>query len=501
MVDRVGVILVHGIGEQKRFSHLDSEIRSIIHGLQERPAARVTVEILSGPAATYNAEQDTWAAGSDPSARITVLEGGSETEINLHEVWWADVNEPYSLAKQVRFWLWGLSVWSFPGSEDRPDLAAFKNAMLIPVAPGRNLLKKLFVRFQLFVAGLFFLVAAFSLGAAVFLAKRLFGLEAPDFVRVFVNYISSVKLYNQSTRQGAGFLPNPHSFLDTLDDPPRVSIRRRMIRTIVAVAFRPADKAYDRWYILAHSLGSLVAFNGIMENGQAFANYLARETWDNLKAQDWAGSPRPNQTPPDWVNVPPGPMSPNRPVWLGDNELVYRNMIFEKFRGLLTYGSPLGKFAELWPARVPVNKVEPVFQPGTEWVNMFDGRDPVGGPLKAFDSEELAKKGITPAHCPPLRNLPYIASPVLLLSHLRYLTPRDEQTPQGSDVVADWLVTGRPFSPPGVGQGRWCGMPTYWRRVYFSWVWWIGAFLILAILGTITGKALCKLIAQWLGGA
>jgi hypothetical protein len=505
MAGRIGIILVHGIGEQKRFAHLDTEIRGIIDGLRRRPSARITVEILGGTAAAYNAEHDTWASGGDPSARITVVEepGGRTkinvhevTEINVHEVWWADVNEPYSLAKQVRFWLWGLSVWNFPRSDARPDLPGFANAMLPPSGPDRSCFLDIWVRFQLFLAGLFFLVAAFSLGAAVFLAKRLFGLEAPDFVRVFVNYISGVKLYNQSTRQGSGFLPNPHGFLDTLNDPPRVSIRRRMMQAIVAVAFRPGKEPYDRWYMLAHSLGSLVAFNGIMENGQAFANYLPRETWENLKTHDWAGGPRPSppQDPPDWVKVPTGPMSPSRPVWLSDEELVYRDKLFANFHGLLTYGSALGKFAELWPVRVPVNKIEPIFRPGTEWINVFDGRDPVGGPLRAFDPALLARQGISPRHCPPLRGFGYRASPVLLLSHIRYLTTRDEPEPQLSDVVAEWLITGAPFSPPAAGTGRWYDMRTYWWRVAGSWLWWIVAFVFLAILGTITAKALLQLL-------
>jgi hypothetical protein len=168
-------------------------------------------------------------------------------------------------------------------------------------------------------------------------------------------------------------------------------------------------------------------------------------------------------------------------------------MIFEKFRGLLTYGSPLGKFVELWRARVPVNKIEPIFQKGTEWINIFDGRDPVGGPMKPFDPDILSAEGITPAHCPPLQNYPYIASRVLLLSHIRYLTPRNEDKPQASDVVAGWLVSGGTFSPPPEGQGRWCSMKTYWRRVKVSWIWWFVAFLVLAILGTITSNALLDL--------
>jgi hypothetical protein len=502
LAGRIGLILVHGIGEQKRFTHLDAEIRSVIAALQRRPSARITTEILSGSGSTYSAEQDTWAAGENPSARITVIEPDGITEINVHEVWWADVNEPYSLAKQVRFWLWGLSVWNFPSSKNRQDLAGFQQAMLVPETPGRTVLRGVLTRVQLFLAGMFFLVAAFSLGAVVFFAKRLLGLEPPDIVRVFVNYISGVKLYNQSTRQGAGFFPNRRDFLDTINDPPRVSIRRRIMQAIVAVAFRPNDRPYDRWYILGHSLGSIVSFNGIMENGQAFANYLARETWESLKLNGLAGT---FQGVPGWARIPPGKMSPSRPVWVGDNELVYRERLFQNFRGLLTYGSPLGKFAELWPARVPVNKVEPIFQGNAEWINVFDGRDPVGGPLKAFEPANLALGGVTGRHCPPLRSFAYIASPVLLLAHIRYLTTREEAKPQLSDVVAEWLVTGNAFSPPPPGAGRWCTMNTYWQRIVVSWVWWIIASLVLAILGTITGKALLELFwkvgdsgVQWL---
>ena len=474
-VERVGLILVHGIGEQKRFAHLDSEIRNITGGLKRRPGVDLTVEILEGNAAAYQAEQDTWASGPIPSVRLSVEQNGCRLEINVHEVWWADVNEPYSLAKQIRFWLWGLSMWAFPKSLNRPDLPSFNNAMVTPSTPGNTLLKRVFTRLQLYLAGLFFLIAAFSLGAAIFLAKRLFDFEAPNFVRVFVNYISGVKLYNQRTRQGGGFLPNSQDFLDTLDDPPRVSIRRRMIQSIADVALND----YDRWYILAHSLGSVVAFNGIMEDGQAFANYLTREKWAELAQAEMAGPQRAD----DYVRNPPGQMSPSRPIWLEDTDLVYRDKIFAKFRGLLTYGSPLGKFVQLWPARVPVNKREFIFQPETEWINVFDGRDPVGGPMKAFNPDRRRQKGHHHhEHCPSKQNFPYVASSVLLLSHIRYLSVRDSEIDeQLSDVVARWLISGNSFSPPE-NRGRRHEMPTYWRRVYVSWVWWIVAFLVLAIL-------------------
>src|SRR4051794_10355400 len=103
---RVGVIFVHGIGEQRRFEHLESHIRGLIEAIKARPGAKVHVDILGGPGATYHAEQATWHGGPEGVVRITVREPDRpETQLHLHEVWWADVNEPYSLTKQIRFWL------------------------------------------------------------------------------------------------------------------------------------------------------------------------------------------------------------------------------------------------------------------------------------------------------------------------------------------------------------------------------------------------------------
>ena len=61
-----------------------------------------------------------------------------------------------------------------------------------------------------------------------------------------------------------------------------------------------------------------------------------------------------------------------------------RAKVFSCLRGLLTYGSPLDKFAAIWPARVPNNRGEPVFSKDTEWINIYDSTDPVAGNLDAF---------------------------------------------------------------------------------------------------------------------
>lgn len=267
-LERIGVVLVHGIGEQKRFEHLDAELRPLIEALKRRPTA-VTVEILGGDASTLHADRDTWRAQRGASVRaIAREEAQPDRHLYFHEVWWADVNEPYSLRKQIVFWLWGLSVWLYPNMPRQlPGWAVMQD----PHFPGRwSTFRGVGVRLGLFFVGTIFLVTAASIGSLVVVLKRLLNIEAPNIVRIFVNYVGAIKLYNQPSAVDGGFL-------DAFYEPPRVSVRRRMVRTMADVA----AQSYDRWYVLGHSQGSVVAYNGLMENAQALANYLTKTAGKN----------------------------------------------------------------------------------------------------------------------------------------------------------------------------------------------------------------------------
>src|SRR6185503_10480907 len=101
-------------------------------------------------------------------------------------------------------------------------------------------------------------------------------------------------------------------------------------------------------------LGSVVAFNGVMGNNLALPNYLDRKRWDELKASGFAGKARKGERVTE-------KMLPARPLWLADDDVVYHDKLFSKFAGLLTYGSPLDKFAMLWSAQVPINFGEPIY--------------------------------------------------------------------------------------------------------------------------------------------
>jgi hypothetical protein len=78
----------------------------------------------------------------------------------------------------------------------------------------------------------------------------------------------------------------------------------------------------------------------------------------------------------------PVPQKPRRPYWLGKRDAVDRSVLFAGLKGLLTMGSPLNKFAAMWPAIVPVNR-EALANP-VPWINVADRQDIVAGNRISF---------------------------------------------------------------------------------------------------------------------
>jgi hypothetical protein len=475
--ERVGIILVHGIGEQRRFEHLAGQSRDIIKALREQrflgmQVDAVSVDISPHGAAAFQAAQDTWNTGPDASVTIMVdhhVNGRqARTRLLLHEVWWADVNEPYSIAKQFRFWLWGLAVWAHPAKMASALGSASRVAP--PVVPDRSQARD---RLRLWMIGCFFVLLGYSIGAFSFLFTRLFATQPPEILRTMANYISAVKLYNQERRFGPGLWWAREEFLDSVNEPPRVSVRRRMIRAIADVACN----RYHRWYVLAHSQGSVVAFNGLMETAYAWPGYLDEKRWLRLKRSGLAG--RGGQG----MEIPTGTIVPRRPGWVGADEIAYRSRIFGRLRGFLTYGSPVEKFAGIWPALVPINR-ERTFRPDVPWLNIYDPLDPVSGKHLAFQSQP-------PECCPRAVDLGYAASWWLLLAHLKYLTIRKPRSNLAM-LATRWIlkddvneVVGH--ATTGKAPGEWfaSGGEQERFRCRIAWLTWILAALALTLLGAI----------------
>jgi hypothetical protein len=422
-IEKVGAIIVHGIGEQRRFEFLEGETRKIVDAIianYGKTRRKVTPTLTTGSGDAFLGPQANWASGGDAPLHTMVELDDKIIDIAFHEVWWADINETLTFGKQIRFWAWGLSLAGIATHNDQflPDA---ENRTRLPNNADKLTWRN---RVRISYTSVLFGFSAFSV-ALINLVLKQIGSSPLPLTATIVNYLSAVKLYSQNKRAGGSPMDGP-------DEPPRVAIRRRMIRVMIDMA----RARYNRWYILAHSLGTVVAWNGLMEIQQALPNYLSHECWDELM-----NPLRQTSDPAFNVNA----MMPNRPVWLGRHEIVDRDALFSTFRGILTYGSPLERFCALWSAMVPINLNEGVFQKGAEWINVYDPTDPVGTWLCDFDPLPAPPADTERTKLKPY-NFPCRSSAFLLYSHLCYLNAPRRATPDSENFlvnrVARWLVEG-----------------------------------------------------------
>lgn len=465
--ERVGLILVHGIGEQKRFEHLDSQGRQIIRALQ-LAAPGQTVEIEAPDAATFHAEQATWSTGDKGSVRIVVASGGKVTHhIHLHEVWWEDVNERSSIMKQLRFWWWGLAVWLYPGSNGGKErqLAGTDAMQSPPMSQRHRWWGTVWHRARLFAVGSVFTIGALPFGIGFPLLQRLFGLRRITPLQTIANYMSAVKLFNQPHRYGPEIrIPGTNAdFLDAMGDPPRVSVRRRMMRAIADAALAP----YDRWYIVAHSQGTIAAFNGLMELADTWSGYFTEAQWTKMRDAGLVG--------PSGGPLRDGAMMmPKRPVWNTTGEIAYRARLFERFHGFVSLGSPIEKFATIWPARVPLSRT-PAFRPGSFWINVFDPLDPVSGLMKSYRQPSSQERLQV---CPDPFDLGYRSHWALLVAHLAYLERCGGE--YLADGIATLLLTGDTTAITDCSRSFRPGTATAHARTLAVWCWWLALYALLA---------------------
>jgi hypothetical protein len=412
----------------------------------------------------------------------------------------------------------GVGMWAAAG-RDGPPPCGLNEQMRLPgpvemdarsaraVCRRRQVIHVL-ARLQLFAVATFFLVATGSV-TLVNLALRKLGLGCLPGAATLVNFVGDVMVYRRPT-------PAENVPITDLGHPPRTAIRRRMVAALVDMA----TARYDRWYVVAHSLGSVVAFNGLTETAHCLPNYLDERRWRRLVRLGMAG---PGEEGRDWPKrepdqgkVPPlHNMEPGRLVWLNDADVIHRDRLFANLRGFLTYGSPLDKFAALWPALVPLNKVQAVFPPEFEWINVYDPTDPVGGRLDGFEPVPTSEPAVAGQDLRPLRvtNLGYRASPWLLVSHVRYLRPgRGGRAGCLVDAVAHWVLGGGRFRVPS-GSQRWfapeavehlangAASPRLVGRSAWRWVQWgVFGFLVTALTAMVL-RGVPWVLPEWLTGS
>ena len=444
----IGLLFVHGIGEQERWDHLRNSVRELAELiLQTEGQPRVTVTDR-----TENWPHPPGEQNPDGLAPITlrVWLDGEDIAFECHEVWWADLGARAGIVDVVTFWLWGLGQWCAPiyRDLDAARLSKEQRAGLnkptsryatLPESVAGSLLSEPLARLQLVLAAL----AAAFVACSWSLAKRLFSAllgQAPT-PTLIVRYVGDVRTYESRAAPGDSALSDPGR-------PRRVGIRRRMVSEMVAMGTRPCDG----WYVIAHSLGTVLAYNGLTETGHALPNYLTEAQWARIHKNFKTD---PNCQTRDNLAA----MMPARPAWLGDKDVLNRHKLFEKLRGFLTYGSPLDKFAALWP-RIVATATDRVdgknpFPEDCRWVNLVAPSDPVAGTLDSYGGR-LGKR--LACAVPPLENLRTPWSPLYGLSHITYFAGIERsaasRAARQKRAVARWLVTGGAQKIPDHKQGR-----------------------------------------------
>jgi hypothetical protein len=310
------------------------------------------------------------------------------------------------------------------------------------------------------------------------LALNLLRLPTLPSVQILLRYVGDVKLYGQQHRHDTW----PLSDLGT---PPRFMIRRRFARAMVDTAL----ERYDRWYVLGHSLGSVVALNGLMEPGHTLPNYLDEERWRRCQS----GGISRTLTGDGITDVTR--MIPARPAWLDRGDSIERTRLFQMFRGLLTYGSPLDKFAVLFPATVPLNREQDVFPTSAEWINIHDATDPVAGALDLFGP--FQHTGAHRHDCRPIAPVNYSVRcwPIAMWSHIKYFGSPDSNPV--ADAVQKWLITGDSFQSAFERAGAMNLLGRDHARLFSKWVQILAFFLATVALFTAVVLWLRPQFLEW----
>lgn len=434
---RIGILVVHGIGEQRQFEHLEEVVRNIASALQaDFSLDSVHVDVNVSGDAPYQSKQQTWRAEGIATAIIEVVDKSQKrcTHLEFREVWWSDLDEPNSFQTFLSFWGWGLSLWTKP-PYDETSVGTAEEDMRLPgrtpenkrqLLPGQNEPLQLWHRLYLFLVSFVILILLPLLWILGRVLRSILGIEIrPD---ILVEYLGDVKLYQQDARKRKGPL------VDLSRNPPRVSIRRRIIKALVEMSLED----YDRWHVLSHSLGTVAAFNGLMETEKALPNYLRQSLWEKWRYKH----PNKIQGKNPLTQEQKKRMLPQRPNWLVDDDIIDRKELFSKLRGFMTYGSPLSKFAILWPSIVLLNKDESVFRKDFEWINVFDPTDPVSDFTRFFNSKNGKDSPLNP------RDIPYKAEQIHLLSHGQYLTFNPKRKNPLVRQISQWLLSGHEFQEP-----------------------------------------------------
>lgn len=420
--ETIGLLFTHGIGEQKRFEFLKASVLQFAELMKQCGDGdeKFTCTLIDRTADWKAPPGEPDPKGPSPIT-LTLESTRRRLIFECREVWWADLGARSDIFDSIKFWIWGFGQWCAPIYRDL-DAADLEKSC--DARDGQKLTKpatrlaklpesvaglwwpEIRTRIMLGLAGLATMFVAISW----VIAKRLFSsaLKTAPTPTLLVSYVGDVRTYEERATPGDTALSDPAY-------PRRVGIRRRMVTEMVAMGSRDD---LDRWYVIAHSQGTVVAYNGLTEIGHTLPNYLTETQWNRL--------------PPEYRTDPGcdlrseteiAGMMPGRPPWLAYGDLINRPLLFKKLAGFLTYGSPLNKFAAIWPRIVATatdrkDETEP-FGSHCLWLNLAARQDPVAGDVSRFFKGRADRPNFDGC-VPYIKSIQTPVRPNILISHLRY---------------------------------------------------------------------------------
>lgn len=423
-VKRIGLLFVHGIGEQRRFEHLTATARDFAELIKQQTATSVS---LVDRTEIWNESADRPVPGPCASTPLSIhLRGELNIDLECHEVWWADLGARKSFLEGLQFWAWGLGQWAAPILRELDPTGVDDASRPRPLTrlprTIKCILEEIGIRARLLLAGLCAVFTFFSWSLLKQLAN-VFG-KTPSPTLIY-QYLGDIRTYERRAEPNKSIPSDP-------GQPRRVAIRRRMVTQMVAIATR----GYDHWFICAHSLGSVVAYNGLTELGHTLPNYLDERSWKALPAELKEDGDVILRDPSELHQ-----MMPARPPWLAPDDVINREALFAGLGGFLTYGSPLDKFAAIWPRIVAtaddrLSECSP-FPQHCSWVNLHNPTDPVSGQIDAYDAK---LRGLIP----PVVNISSGMDLLPGLSHVRYFFSSTHARTEKYWSIVAWLLDHKP---------------------------------------------------------
>lgn len=368
-VRNIIILVVHGIGEQLRFEQLEA-LAAHLYKTLKKLGRDPFIQVDTTDQAPHLSSEQSWR---DTPVTIRWRDiSGRPVRARLREVYWADLDTRLNFTGWRRFIGWALAV---SGARFFRHAAVGKPEAHGMCAPQQlTWLRQAWLRFTLFLVSLLFLILLGTIGLLDLALKRVsIRIKAIERgYRVIFDYLGDVKLYQD-------WFERDDARADAIGEKSRVAIRRRMIRALVQTATEAQADDVAGYYVFAHSLGTVVAFNGLMETELALPNYLTEHDWGAMpaayKKQVTAALPSRNMPRrPPWLDDAATRDSPHLPL---PRAAISRDALFGKCLGFHTIGSPLDKFAAIWPAIVPING-QSLTRP-IPWVNIADVQDIVAG--------------------------------------------------------------------------------------------------------------------------